>query len=210
MDIVKPIDVVIADDNIFLAQALAENLNNSTKINVVNTFESIEDLIEYIPESTFDVLILDINFNGSNSLEYIEQIKKRDTDFKIIVLTTLDNDFIKQLAESKGVDLFKGKNSAYQNFDQTIIECFNSKKIAEVDSKAPIFLVDKIKLTETKIKIIRALYSHSGKTEPEIAQLLNISTSSLKTHKRQLYEMTNTKRITDLIRFGFKHGILIN
>lgn len=206
----QPIEVVIADDNMFLSQALAENLNNSCSISVSCTFDNLKSLIEYIPSSTFNVLILDINFNGQSSLDHIEKIKAKRKDFKIIALTTLNNTFTKQVALNKGIDLFKGKDSAYDNFAQTIIDCYTNDTCNKVTTKSTSFYIDDMRFTQTKIGVIKGLYEHSGKTEAEIADLLNISTSALKSHKRQLFEMTNTTRIVDLIKFGLNNGILIH
>lgn len=210
MPVDQPIEVVIADDNIFLSQALAENLNNSSVINVTRTFNNLKSLIEYVPLSSFDVLILDINFNGKSSLEYIEKIKEKRKDFKIIALTTLNNSFTKQMALEKGIDLFKGKDSAYDNFADTIIDCFTNEICNKTKSKSTSYFIDDTRFTQTKIGVIRGLYEHSGKTEAEIADILNISTSALKGHKRQLFEMTNTTKIVDLIKFGLNNGILIH
>ncbi len=210
MPINQTIEVVIADDNVFLSQALAENLNHSCSINVTRTFDNLKSLIDYIPISTFDVLILDINFNGQSSLDYIEKIKAKRNDFKIIALTTLNNSFTKQIAFEKGIDLFKGKDSAYDNFDQTIINCFNQETCEKAKSKSKSYLIDDMKFTQTKIGVIKGLFEHSGKTEAEIAEILNISTSALKSHKRQLFEMTNTTKIVDLIKYGLNKGILIH
>ena len=210
MPVDQTIEVVIADDNTFLSQALAENLNNSCSINVSRTFDNLKDLIDYIPLSNFDVLILDINFNGESSLDYIEKIRTQKKDFKIIALTTLNNSFTKQMALEKGIDLFKGKNSAYENFAQTIIDCFTNETCKKSKNKSTSYFIDDTKFTQTKISVIKGLYEHSGKTEAEIAELLNISTSALKSHKRQLFEMTNTTKIVDLIKFGLNNGILIH
>lgn len=206
----KKINVVIADDNIFLGQALAENLNNSKHLEITQVLDTIDNLIEFTSNNKLDILILDVNFNGKSSLDYIDKIRPERNQFKIIILTTLNNSYTKQQAIDKGIDLFKGKNAAYNNFDKVIIKCFDSNNDASLKDKPSPVLINNIKFTNTKIKVLKGLYHHSGKTEIEIAEVLNISTSSLKTHKRQLYEMTNTKRIVDLIKFGFDHGILIS
>ena len=206
----QQIEVIIADDNIFLAQALAENLNNSESINVTKTFNNLKSLIEYIPNSTFNILILDINFKGESSLDFIEEIKAKRKDFKIIALTTLNNSYTKQRATSKGIDCFKGKDSAYENFDQLIIDCFNENTLLKKPGRSTSHFIEDIRFTQTKINVIKALFEHSEKTENEIASILHISTSSLKTHKRQLYEMTNTNRILDLMKFASRNGILID
>ncbi len=202
------IRLVVADDNLFFAEALAENLSLKEGLDVKEVFSSIDDLIRYCNSNTLDVLILDVNFRGQSSLDSLTEIRKEKDDFKIIILTTLDNDFNKSLAQKYQIDLFLSKENSFKNFSDVIFNCFeNSNKKESPNTKG--VEISGVKFTDTKIKVLRSLYKYSGKTEGEIAGKLNISESSLKTHKRQLYEMTNTKRITDLIKFGFENGILL-
>ena len=119
------IEVVIADDNIFLAEALAEKLNTFSDISVKQTFNNLNDLFNYLPDSKFNILILDINFNGISSLDYIGRIHTLKPGVKIIALTSLNNDFMKQEAINKGINYFKGKDSSIEYFDEYIRSCFN-------------------------------------------------------------------------------------
>ena len=64
--------------------------------------------------------------------------------------------------------------------------------------------------TERKLEILQSLYNHSDKNEKDLSKILNISMASLKTHKRELFEITNTANANDLIKFGIKNGIIIS
>ncbi|MGJ8745021.1 hypothetical protein [Polaribacter sp.] len=48
------------------------------------------------------------------------------------------------------------------------------------------------------------------KKEKELSKTLHISESSLKSHKRDLFEITNTKNTPELIKFGIQQGIIIS
>lgn len=203
------IQVVIADDNNFFCEALKDSLNVNPEINIKATFTTLDNLISYTQNYNFDVLILDVNFNGKSSLEHLDKIKNVDSKFKIISLTTLNNNYIKQEAITKGVDSFIGKDSDLSKFKEVILDCFYTKEKVISEKKSSKITIDNLLFTNRKLEILQALYKYSGKKEKELSSILNISESSLKTHKRELFEITNTKNTPELIKFGIQKGIII-
>ncbi|NVK51395.1 MAG: response regulator transcription factor [Flavobacteriaceae bacterium] len=202
------IQVVIADDNNFFCEALKDSLNLEKELNVKATFTDLNVLIDYTSQYNLDVLILDVNFNGINSLEYIHKIRKNISAFKIIALTTLNNNYIEQQAIENGIDCFVGKDADLSNFKNQILNCFyNKNKHSATTSKK--IIIDNLIFTKRKLEILQAIYEHSNMTEKEIAQLLNISESALKTHKRELFEITNTNSTPELLKFGIQKGLII-
>lgn len=200
------INIVIADDNRFFCEALKDSLNVHEEFNIIQTFTDLDELIAYLNNYKFDVLILDVNFNGKNSLDFIDKIKTHH--FKIITLTTLNNEYIKDSALTSGVDKFVGKNEDFNDFKNIILEVYSTDKKKKSSSKGKI-TVDNKTITKRKIYILEALYKHSDKNEKELSEILNISVSSLKTHKRELFEITNTKSTPELIKYGIQKGLIV-
>lgn len=203
------IKVVIADDNVFFCDALKDSLQNHNNIDVVKTISNLDSLIEFSKTKSFDLLILDVNFNGVNSLDYLDKIKNQKSNFKIIALTTLNNNFIKNKALENGIDTFVGKDTDFNKFKEILTDCYYSSResikynFKKINIKNLIF-------TKRKIEILQALYKFSDLKEKEISEKLNISENSLKTHKRDLFEITNTNNTIDLIKFGIQNGIIIS
>lgn len=203
-----PIKTVIADDSRFFCDALKDSLNQHQEINVAHTFTTINELIKYTNFNILDVLILDVNFNGKSSLNFITDLKKTNKDFKIIVLTTLNNNFIREKALKSGVDVFVGKDEDLANFKEIILNCFYNDKKEFKKVKSKIKIGHRV-FTKRKIEVLQALYIHSNKKEKELSKVLNITESSLKSHKRELFEITNTKSTPELIKFGIQQGLII-
>ncbi|TMM31373.1 response regulator transcription factor [Polaribacter aestuariivivens] len=203
-----PIKTIIADDNRFFCDALKDSLNIHEEINVAHTFTTLNELIEFTNNNILDVLILDINFNGESSLNFIPEIKSNNKNFKIIALTTMNNNFIKDKAMKSGVDFFVGKDGDLANFKEIILNCFYSdqKKFEKKNSKIKI---GNHVFTKRKLEVLQALYIHSDKKEKELSTILNITESSLKSHKRDLFEITNTSSTPELIKFGIQHGLIV-
>ena len=126
----NPIEIVIADDNKFFCEALQDSLNQHKELSVKQTFTTINDLIFFTKNNTtLDILILDINFNGESSLDFIKDIKSSKSSFKIISLTTMNNNFMREKAHNNGVDLFVGKDGDLSNFKEIILNCYSDEKI---------------------------------------------------------------------------------
>lgn len=205
----KTIKIVIADDNRFFCDALQDSLNTHDELSVIQVFTSINDLTNYTKyQPNFDILILDINFNGESSLDFLKTIKPATATFKIIALTTMNNNFIKQKALNKGVNSFIGKDGDLSNFKDEILNCFQINQVITSNSSSKI-TIGNCTFTERKLEILQALYIHSDKKEKELSATLNITENSLKSHKRELFEITNTKNTPELIKFGIQNGLII-
>lgn len=204
-----PIKLVIADDNKFFVDALADSLTKHEEFTIVGKSTSITEVINFTQHHSLDVLILDVNFKGINSLDYIDDIKKTKKNFKIISLTTMNNNFIKLEAKEKGVDYFVGKDSDLSNFKPLILDCFQEGFQKKSDTNSAKIHIDNLIFTKRKLEILQALYSHSDKNGKVLSKTLNITESALKSHKRDLFEITNTKNTTELIKFGIQHGLIV-
>jgi DNA-binding NarL/FixJ family response regulator len=202
------IKIVIADDNRFFCEALKDSLNQYKELSVTDTFTTIASLINYTAQSRLDVLILDINFNGESSLDFIDKIKPTNNNFKIIALTTMNNNFIKEKAYEKGIDCFVGKDTDLNNFKDEILNCFHGDLSINSANSSKV-KIGNYTFTKRKLEILQALYIHSDKKEKELSKTLNISESSLKSHKKDLFEITNTKNTPELIKFGIQNGLIV-
>ncbi|MEE9409107.1 MAG: response regulator transcription factor [Polaribacter sp.] len=205
---INPIRIVIADDNRFFCDALKDSLNIHQELNVISTFTTLKELIKFTNLHGLDVLILDVNFNGESSLDFISEIKKANQDFKIIALTTMNNNFIKEKAFNNGVYFFVGKDGDLGNFKEIILNCFFDATVKNSKTSSKIN-IDNYTFTKRKLDILQALYIHSDKNEKELSAILNITESSLKSHKRELFEITHTKSTPELIKFGIQKGLIV-
>lgn len=204
----KILQIVIADDNKFFCEALQDSLNQHKEFNVLATFNDLHKLIEYTNLHSFDVLILDINFNGESSLDYLFKIKTTSSNFKIISLSTLNNNYIKNKALENGVNVFIGKDSDLSQFKDVILNCFYADK-EKKRKKLSKIKIDDLIFTKRKIEILQAFFDYSDKTEKELSEILHISESAIKSHKQALFELTNSSNTQELIKFGIKKGLII-
>lgn len=207
MDLDRQIRIVIADDNNFFGEALKDSLDQHEEFHVLKSFNNLDKLVMYTQNAEFDILVLDVNFNGESSLDYIERIKTSNSTFKIILLTSMNLGMVENRAFELGVDKVLGKDSALADFKAIILNNFKLKRKGSF--KAKVRINEEVVLTKRKLEVLQALYDYSNFTEKQIAKKLFISESALKTHKRELFEMTKSRNTVELIKFGVEEGIII-
>jgi len=195
--------IIISDDNKLFANALTLHINESEHFKVVETFYTIKDTIQYTNMyDNIDLLILDLSFKGVRSIDYIKEIKPKDASFKVMCLTTYDNNYIKEEAISLGIDFFCSKDNVVENLLDFLEDIYinNTEKKIVLDT-------EKNKFSNRQVEIIKAYSLFSSDTD--VANYLNISINTLKTHKRNLFEKTNCKNNLELLKFGIKEGIIV-
>lgn len=204
------INIVIADDNKFFCEALSDSLSQHDEIEVIKSCVSLNDLINFCSKATFDILVLDLNFKGSNSLDYLDQIRNNASRFSIIALTSLNRNFFKVKALEKGIEYFVGKDSNLLSLKSVIIDCYKNCSQPLLLPNTSKISIDNIVFTKRKLELLQCFYEHADKTEIELSKIINISVNTIKTHKRELFEITNTNNITELIKYGIKNGLILS
>ncbi|MDO1502101.1 response regulator transcription factor [Winogradskyella maritima] len=205
----KLIKIMVADDNRLFCEALSESLNQYEEMSVICQCYTIEALLERCSTSSFDVLILDVNFKGKSALDYISEMKSSAFSFSIIALSSMNRSYFKNVALQKGVDVFLGKDSSLSLIKSTIIDCYNFKNKVLGNGSTSKIRVNNMVFTQRKLDLLQAFYTHADKNDDELAEALNVSLNTIKSHKRELFDITDTKNIKELIRFGIDSGLIL-
>ncbi len=199
--------IVIADDNRYFADAIKDSLN-SKGFKVKEVTYTIDDLLKICNYTKFDILLLDINFEGEDVLEFVPEILGTNPELKIISLTTLSNNYTKQKAFERGIVKVLSKDGDLSKLPDAIREVVSNNDKVSFESSRNV-MIDDIKLSTKKIEVLRTLYAYTHLEDTEISEILNISKNTLKTHKKELFELTQTKSTSDLIKFGIKNGLIL-
>jgi len=134
-----PIKVCIADDNVQLANNLANYLSANKEIYVTKICEDGNSVIEALEENEFDILVIDIimpKIDGIGVLEKIEELIKNGKMKKrpgIIIISAIMHDNIKFDIFNKGVNYYMTKPIELDIIEARIIEIY--KGIQEPDGK---------------------------------------------------------------------------
>jgi DNA-binding NarL/FixJ family response regulator len=101
--------VIIADDSDLILERLYDMLCNFSEVEIVGAFSNGIDTLKTLRTKKADLAILDLKMPGLSGLEVISEIRKKDRNIKIILLTFNPCAYLHQMAIKEGADYFYSK-----------------------------------------------------------------------------------------------------
>ncbi|WP_344826617.1 response regulator transcription factor [Chryseobacterium ginsenosidimutans] len=194
--------IIIADDHSVVrlgtSIALEDQIDNITIDFAINYHELKEKLIR----EKFDLVILDIEMEGSIYKHMISELKMIKNDLLIMIFSSSDEhiaiEYILEGAEgyvsklSSDETLAKAVRSIFQNgqyYPPGIIKQFSERS----GKKHP-----KEILSEREFQIFKLLGEGNGNLE--IANLLKIQSGTMSTYKKRIYTKLGVKNLIELFK----------
>jgi len=216
---VSKIRILLADDHAILRAGLVRLLSEESDFEVVGEADNGREAVQKVQELHPDIVLMDIGMPVMNGMEATKQIKKRDQDVKILVLTMHDNEeYLFQVlqAGASGYVLKKAADSDLVNAIHVVNrgDCFlypSAAKMVVEDyleklkhGQEPTSSFDTLTDREREILTLVA----EGYTNREIAEALFISVKTVETHKANIMEKLNLHKRAELVRYAIKKGML--
>lgn len=215
----EKIKIMIAEDHPIFRNALVEDLSNDN-FEVIGAAENGQVLVDMVRQRLPDIVILDLKMPVLKGSEVLKIFAKDFPTIKTIVLSQDYTEFLAADAVINGVAAYLSKNhgmpelikaikSVYENgfyFNKLI-----SKEILEQlkdDKKKLYYLIENVKFSEKEIEFLKNL--GEGFSLPEIAKKLNITMNTVHSHKKNLFNKTDSDNIISLIKFAIRQGIAEN
>ena len=190
------IKVVLVEDNIDICDTIHLLLRGSEGVTYMDAFYNAEEAIKAIPILQPDVVIVDINLPGKSGIEMIAQLKPLFPEVQFIIFTVFeDNDNIFSALKA-GATGYLLKSYLPVKIIDAITEVFHggspmssqiARKVLGSFCQSPLQeLRDCPKLTSREQEILDFLAK--GYRYKEIGEKLYISTETVRTHIRNIYQ----------------------
>jgi len=208
-----PIKVIIADDHPIFINGILGLINDTPDIILCASFSNVRSLLDWFNGSNADIILLDINMPLINGIELGKQLINRFPVTKIIVFS-MENDLqiISDLSRI-GVYAYLLKGTDPEYFIQTIFKVYAGEKVFPerlfANSTNGFLKKDKYaitKLSEREMQILKLIVE--GKTNKQIAHMLNVSPYTVKTHRQNLLHKQSANNTAQLIANARLNGLL--
>ena len=210
------IDVLIAENDQNVREALISTLENNPDIHVVGEAPDGINVIKLAMRLMPDIILMDIKMPGIDGLEAAKIIRAlgaaKDKEMKVMLLSThYDKDYMKKSQESgvygyllKGHIISKLANAVmsvadgFVMFDRSVLESQNELEYS-ASQKAQLDL-----LSSSEIIILKLIVS--GKNNVEIANELYLSNGTVRNYVSNMMSKLDCKSSRELASFGTKAG----
>lgn len=209
------IRVMLADDHVLMREGIRQLLEFDGSITVVAEANNGEECLEQLPKVKPDILLLDINMPVMDGIDVLQQIKKKNIDVKVLILTVHNEVEYLLKAVDIGVDgyIMKDAESAeLKKAIQTIMEgesYIQPSLIPSLNSRLISRDVDKEKIDSlTKRELEVLIEVANGMFNKEIATSLNISERTVKNHISNIFKKIDVSDRTQAAVFAIKNNLI--
>ena len=189
---------MIVDDQFVSREMFKLYIDQCPNYEVVYCIDTAMFADTYVLKDDLDLIIMDILMeDGSNGLDAAEKIKKLKPDIKIIAVTSMPEISWMDRAKKIGIDSFWYKEVSEKTILEIIERTLAGESIyPEETPEVKLGLTKSTELTPREIQVLRLLTTGVG--NDEIAERLNISQNTVKTHIKHLLDKTGFNTRTQL------------
>ncbi len=214
----RPVGVLIADDHTIVREGLAKLLEAEPWIRVVGQARDGREAVQKAEELRPDVVILDIGMPVLNGIEAARRIRKVLPDTRIVILSMHSHDrYISELfgmgvsgyllKDSSGSDIVNAIQAALRG-DKYLSPSISRKVVEQfVLLKRTTPGQDRYSLLSNREREVLQLIAE-GRSTREIAEILCVSVSTVKTHRAKIMQKLGISNESQLIRFAISIGLV--
>jgi len=199
------IRVVIADDHPIVRSGLRKQLESADGIAVVGEAERGREALTRAHEQRPDVLLVDVVMPEESGLEILETLMDRSSTPRILVLSSFDDpEYVRHVMEHGASDYLPKEQAPTH-----IVEAVRAVARGEgrwFVSSSPEAASLGTRLTHREQEVLRALAE--GYSNRELADILNVSENTIRTHTSQIYDKLDVSSAREAISLAWRSGFM--
>jgi two-component system, NarL family, nitrate/nitrite response regulator NarL len=217
----QPIQVLLVDDHQSFLWGMVKLIeSDSANMQVIGTASEIADALTILNREQPDVILLDIDLHGVNSLDSMPLLRNATSAFVLIVTGVRDAQTHERavLAGARGVVqkeepaelILKAIRKVYQGeiwLDRATTGRVFSKLLDHSSTETSPESTKIASLTAREREIIDAMIKQGRSTNKQIAVHLNMSEHTLRNHLSSIYSKLEVENRLELVMYSVKHRI---
>jgi DNA-binding NarL/FixJ family response regulator len=199
------IRICLADNHPVVLNGLTSYYENNSQVKIVNAVNSLGALLPILQANAVDILILEMELKGLNSIRDIKQLIEDFPKTKIILFTSVSENMYAPTAIKSGVSGYVDKTSSLDKLNEAVEKVYQGIVVYSNEVGQKINLLNKGKKTDRlykklstrEIEVLR--YLNDGKKNKEIAAILGLDEKTISTYKLRLLVKLNVSNLVDLL-----------
>ena len=207
------IKVLIVDDHQVVREGLRRILEPDNEVEVIGEARSGEEAVVKATSLVPDVIIMDLKMPGMDGIMATHEIKEKNPNINVLVLTLYAEDFIKQAVEA-GVSGYLLKDSDCEQITKAVHQVYDGLcPIAPSLTRELVTKFVKLSrndqssiLTERQIQILKLIAE--GISGKDIGNTLFVSTSTVKREIRNIFDKLGVNDRAQAVSEAMKRRII--
>lgn len=212
------IRIVLADDHVVMRSGLRLLLERQPNFAVVGEAANGRETVELCEKLNPNVVVLDIAMPQLNGIEAARQISAKLPQIAIVVLSMHSDEsyvlralksgakayLLKDSAETDLISAIRAVNEGKAFFSPAISKMLVDDYVRRLEQRG---VEDSYELLTTREREVLQLLAE-GKTNKEVAAILNLSLYTVETHRGNILQKLNLHSVPELILYAVRKGVI--
>jgi two-component system response regulator NreC len=205
----KSIRILLADDHTIVRKGLRLLLENVPQFEVVADAADGRAVVALAEEHRPDVVVMDIAMPILNGIEAARQISAKLPHAAIVFLSMHSDEAYVSKALRAGARAYLLKDSAENDLINAVKVVSEGKSFFSpaISRMLEHEMEDSFELLTTREREILQLLAE-GKSNKEVAGILNLSLYTVETHRSNIFQKLNLHSTADLILYAVRKGVI--
>jgi DNA-binding NarL/FixJ family response regulator len=203
------IKLFIVDDHYMVIEGIRSLLQNEAGIEWAGHATNAESCLAFLRRQQPDLILMDISLPDKSGIDLCREVKEKYPGIKILGLSTFNQrSYVEKMLEN-GASGYLLKNAGKEELLKGIGLAMERK--VYLSHEAALSLRERNTeglpmLTRREKEVLELIAS--GLTNPEIAERLFISSTTVETHRKNLFQKFEVKNVASLINKASKAGFV--
>jgi DNA-binding NarL/FixJ family response regulator len=208
--------IVLVDDHRLVRAGIRALLQQMDGIEVIGEAADGREGVEVTERLRPDVVLMDISMKGLNGIDATAQLRRRNAEVKIIMLSMHAAEEQVARALHAGANGYVVKDGAIEELETAIETALRgeiylspmlSRSVVERLLRTAAGTPSPLSLLTPRQKEILQLIAE-GRSTKEIAHLLSLSIKTVETHRAQLMQRVGIRDVPGLVRYALRAGLI--
>jgi len=208
------IRILIADDHSVVREGLKQILEEEFPKVKFGEAKNAVEVFDLMDTQNWDIAVLDISMPGRGGLEILREMKQRNTNVPVLILSMYSEDQYAMRALKAGASGYLTKESASDELVRAITQIMSGRKYVSqsLAEKLASSLGDDTgttiheSLSDREFEVLSLIAS--GKTVGEIAEEMSLSVKTISTYRSRILSKMKMKTNAELMRYAIDHGLV--
>ncbi len=212
------IRVLLVDDNNLFRQGLSALISANDEFSVIGDLRGGKEAVQASLNDNPDVVVMDIMLSGVNGLETVTQIKRRQPQVKIVMLTAFNTEDYVREALRVGADGYVLKDASIDELFMALRCVSQGKKYLSPDVSGHVvqsFLnpqangakASRLEMLTPRERSILQLIAE-GRTNRTAAEFLSVSPKTVEKHRATLMHKLGLRNAAELTLVALELGLI--